>query len=188
MAERRSFRRQARESSKVFSTSAKRQEVKEQRIGRPDQHILRGGHVAERIRNWQPMNDGVLIERLEPIDQGQGVIKAPDGVKHEGMILRRGRVLAVGPGKWHLGEWWKLKSNLFPDMRSWQWIPGWRETLEVKPGDLVIFNARWNDFSDACNRGSGADGRGPMERPLSYRFNPNVHLVQEADIAGVLHG
>lgn len=137
------------------------------------------------------MGDGVLIERLEPIEQYRGSAIVLTDMKQDGkMILRKGRVLAVGPGKWHPGEWW---NGLYATDKTfegrpiwdigWHWIESWRETPEVKPGDLVIFNARWNDLTNAENRGSGADGRGPLERPLSYRFNPWIHLVQEADIA-----
>lgn len=199
MVGRQSFQRQAPESSKEFSTSAKRREPKVRSIGQRGQHTLRGGHVAEAIRNWQPMGDSVLIERLEPIEQQRSSSIVLTDMKQDGkMILRKGRVLAVGPGKWHPGEWWWRSlayylaghpGQYYSDANNqdlWEWIPGWRETPEVKPGDMVIFNARWNDLAHAENRGSGADGRGPIERPLSYRFDPTIHLVQEADIAGIL--
>jgi len=147
--------------------------------------------------SWQLSNDSVLIERLEPIEEPVKGLILTDAKADGKMILRKGRVLSVGPGKWVPGTWWKVKryanthgverGNIdLIDWREWRWIPGYREHLEVKPGDLVLFNARWNDLAHAENRGSGADGRGPLERPLSYKFDPRIHLVQEADIAGKL--
>jgi hypothetical protein len=50
----------------------------------------------------------------------------------------------------------------------------------------VLFNARWNDLAHGELRGTGADKSGPLERPLSYKFDPTIHLVQENDIAGIL--
>jgi co-chaperonin GroES (HSP10) len=118
----------------------------------------------------QPMNDSVLIQRLEPIEQKRGSAIVFTDMKQSGeMILRKGRVLAVGPGK--------------------RDEDGERVPCEVKPGDLVIFNARWNDFAHAELKPVGSDAKSrtaPLERPLSYRFDPTIHLVQEADIAGVL--
>lgn len=68
----------------------------------------------------------------------------------------------------------------------WEWIPGHREHMEVKVGQEVMFNARWNDLAHGELKGTGSDGLGPLERPLSYKFDPLLHLVQEGDIAGIL--
>lgn len=143
------------------------------------------------VRQIAPLNDSVLIERLDPIEQEQkGLIIKPDKRKDEGkMILRKGRVLAVGPGKWIPGAWWYLPCGEFYDCRQWEWIPGYRETPEVKPGMTVIFNARWNDLAHAELKPQGPDIKSrtwPLERPLSYLYDPHIHLVQEADIAGWL--
>ena len=108
---------------------------------------------------------------------------APKGIK--------GVVLSVGPGKWHPGEWWLTKlgdvrnsttGEIVGTVRGWSWQEGWRERMEVKPGDTVLFNSRWNDFAHAENKGTGADGKGPLERPLSYKQDSKLHLVREADI------
>lgn len=119
------------------------------------------------LADWQPMGDGVLIQRLEPIEQQRGsAIVLTDMKQDDKMIIRKGRVLAVGPGK--------------------RDEDGERIEPDVCPGDVVLFNARWNDLTHAENRGTGSDGRGPLERPLSYRFDPTIHLVTEGDIAGKL--
>lgn len=52
----------------------------------------------------------------------------------------------------------------------------------ITPGDLVLFNSKWNDLAHAENKGTGADGAGPLERPLSYKLDPLTHLVTENDI------
>jgi hypothetical protein len=132
----------------------------------------------------QPLDDRVLIQRLEE-PSAIVLTDAPKGIK--------GVVLSVGPGKWHPGEWWfvgqwyrSMYANEPPGpwrkAGSWEWIPGWRETPEVHPGDTVLFNSKWNDFAHAENKGTGADGKGPLERPLSYKQDDRLHLVREADI------
>lgn len=52
----------------------------------------------------------------------------------------------------------------------------------LKPGMVVLFNSKWNDLAHAENKGTGADGKGPLERPLSYHREPLEHLVTEDDI------
>jgi len=44
-------------------------------------------------------------------------------------------------------------------------------SMEVKPGDLVYFNSRWHDLGDDYQQHQWWD-------------DPNVHLVQQADILG----
>src|SRR5712664_3947544 len=140
-----------------------------------------------------PRDDRVLIRRIEePSD-----ILLTDKSKSI-----KGIVLAVGPGKWHPGEWWKLStapplgyglsrltsSNTYWTREGgyWHWYEGWRELPIVKPGDKVLFNSKWNDLANAENKGTGADGSGPLERPLSYKLDPLTHLVQEADIFAIV--
>jgi chaperonin GroES len=94
----------------------------------------------------EPQDDRVLIRRIEE----QRAIILTDAPKS-----LKGIVLAAGPGK-------RNKS-------------GKRIPLDVKPGDKVLFNSRWNDFS-AAEHG----------RPLRYDQDPMIHLVQEADIFGIV--
>lgn len=98
----------------------------------------------------QPRNDRVLIQRIDP---EPGLITLTDADK--GL---RGKVLAVGPGKWVDGE---------------------LEPLGVKVGDTVLFNSKWNDFAD--------DHYGKHVKDLPLGADPKVHLLQEADIIGILH-
>lgn len=123
----------------------------------------------------KPRNNRVLIRRLEEPSKIT-LTDAPKAIK--------GKVLAVGPGKWHPGEWrWVTTGYIGPfDTQEWKWVSGWREPMEVKPGMLVLFNSKWNDLAHAENVGTGADGKGPLERPLSYKLDKLEHLVTEDDI------
>lgn len=56
----------------------------------------------------------------------------------------------------------------------------------LNAGMLVLFNSKWNDLAHAENTGSGADGKGPLERPLSYKLDKLEHLVTEDDIFCIL--
>lgn len=151
---------------------------------------------AALLYDCQPMNDSVLIERLEPMIKMRGGIYLTDDTNGNGPILRRGRVLACGPGKWVEGTWWKVKKSMalpnsditgfYPEYREWEWLEGHREPLDVKPGMTVLFNARWNDFEHGELRGTGSDKSGPLERPLPVGYDEKIHLVQEADIVGIL--
>lgn len=114
---------------------------------------------------WQPMNDGVLVQRIDKPAPASKIVLT-DETSSNSPILREGIVLAVGPGK--------------------RDEDGYREPLAVKPGDKVLFNARWNDLAHQELKGTGSDGSGQLERPLSYKFDPTIHLIQEADIAGLL--
>lgn len=132
----------------------------------------------------QPQNDRVLIQRIEePSDIL--LTDRPKSIK--------GLVLAVGPGKWIEGTWWYLKKRRWLDgpmagleAGEWEWIPGHRQEMTVKPGMKVLFNSKWNDFSAGENKGTGADFSGPLERPLPLKANPLLHLVQEADIFAIV--
>jgi hypothetical protein len=60
------------------------------------------------------------------------------------------------------------------------------EVDTVRPGMKVLFNSRWNDLAHAENIGTGADGQGPLERPLSYKMAKNLHLVTDMDIFAIV--
>lgn len=112
----------------------------------------------------KPLQDRVLVRRL-PLPQG--IIIAPDGAgAANGSTLREGIILAVGPGKYD--------------------EDGDFQPTTVKPGQRVMFNARWNDFAHGELRGTDCDGEGPLERPLPLGADASIHLIQEADIAGIL--
>jgi len=122
----------------------------------------------------QPRNDRVLIRR---IDEQKGLITltdAPKGLK--------GTVLAVGPGKWHEGDWeYHLDTVYQPETKTplcevewWYWEPGWRQEPSVKPGDTVLFSSKWNDLA------------GDYYSDLPVGADPMIHLVQEADVLAVL--
>lgn len=143
-----------------------------------------------------PLEDSVIVRRIEKSIPKSSIVLTDSRKADKQAIMCEGIVLACGPGKWVEGTWWSVHKGWHGDiirdsverpmteMREWQWIPGYREQLDVQPGDKVLFNARWNDFAHDELKGTGADGTGPLERPLSYRFDPMVHLIQEADIAG----
>lgn len=139
-----------------------------------------------------PLEDRVIVRRIAKPIPKSSIVLTDSRKADKQAIMCEGIVLACGPGKWVEGTWWKIGENDFcPDHGDpidcgceYYWIPGYREQLDVQPGDKVLFNARWNDFAHDELKGTGADGTGPLERPLSYRFDPMVHLIQEADIAG----
>jgi hypothetical protein len=122
----------------------------------------------------QPTEDRILVQRID-VSSIIVLTDAPKSIK--------GLVLAVGPGKWHPGEWWYRHTKIGD---FWDWYKGYREPCSVQPGQIVAFNSRWNDLTHAENVGTGADGKGPLERPLSYKLDRNVHLIREADVFGIL--
>jgi chaperonin GroES len=63
----------------------------------------------------KPLNDRVLVKRLESLDRSAGGIIIPDTAKEK---PQEGRVLAVGPGKIEKGE---------------------RHPMTIKVGDRVLF-------------------------------------------------
>lgn len=107
--------------------------------------------------NWKVTDDRVLVRRIEE-PSNLLLTDKPKSIK--------GVVLAVGPGK--------------------RDEDGYREPVTVRPGQIVAFNSRWNDLSHAENVGTGADGKGKLERPLSYKLDSHIHLIREADIFGIL--
>lgn len=105
--------------------------------------------------NIQPMNDYILVQRYQ--EPQKGVIVRPD-VSQEKSI--KGKVLAVGPGKMVDGE---------------------RQPLDVKPGDVVLFNSTWNDFAgDHYTTSSYVEARTNAERD-------RLHLIKENDVFGLVN-
>lgn len=98
----------------------------------------------------QPRNDYVLVERLE--EPQKGTIIIPDVAKERSL---RGKVLAIGPGKWIEG----INGGLV------------RRTPEVNVGDLVLFNSKWSDLSSTHYAEDGP-----------AHFDQKLHLIQEGDI------
>jgi co-chaperonin GroES (HSP10) len=124
----------------------------------------------------QPRNDRVLIRRIEEPEAKIGSIVVPDVARSKAI---KGEVLAVGPGKWIEGCWWKVLKIIdinksFDTAYFWDWVPGYRETPEVKPGQIVLFNSHWNDLASTH-----------YDDDKSALFDPLLHLIQEADILGV---
>lgn len=105
----------------------------------------------------RPLNDRVLIRRIDEPEQRIGSIIVPDIAQSKAI---KGEIVAIGLGKWHPGEFWCVKGK-------WQWLEGWRERPNVLPGQIVYFNSKWDD----------SDGQ----------LAANLHLVQEADIFVVTH-
>jgi hypothetical protein len=175
------------------------------RTGRAGADSGRGNHAATPVAreclpkpkfgpdehsSWEHLqlsSDRILVRRLEE-RAALTLTDQPKSIK--------GVVLAVGPGKWIPGTWWKVGISAdMPDIANfywskedgaWEWIPGYYQTPEVKPGMCVLFNSKWNDFSAGENVGSGADGKGPLERPLSYKLDKTLHLVTEGDIFAIV--
>ena len=73
-----------------------------------------GGYV---VMSFKPLNDRVLVKRLESEEKTAGGLFIPDTAKEK---PSRGEVVAVGPGK--------------PD------DSGKRVPLGIKAGDIVLFN------------------------------------------------
>ena len=132
----------------------------------------------------QPRNDRVLIRRIEEPEAKIGSIIVPDVAREKAL---KGEVLAVGPGKWEEGCWWKVRhtsTNIEADREhfkmtttpayEWEWIEGHRVPPEVHPGQIVLFSSKWNDLSSTH-----------YDDDKAALFDPLLHLVQEADILGI---
>jgi chaperonin GroES len=67
--------------------------------------------------NIQPLNDRIIVKRTDSEEKTKGGIVIPDSAKEK---PSRGKVIAVGPGKFHAES-------------------GKRLPVEVKKGQLVLF-------------------------------------------------
>lgn len=102
-----------------------------------------------------------MVQRVAN-EKPKGAIVVPEIATENGI---KGKVLAVGPGKWIEG----VNGDLV------------QRPLEVKPGDLVYFNSKWNDFAgDHYVTSSYVEARTGAERE-------RLHLIQEADIFAVVN-
>jgi len=115
----------------------------------------------------QPMNDRVLISRIEDVEK-IGSIIVPDVAKVKSF---KGVVVAVGPGKRISGSWWSIKQA--DGTRKWEWEDSYRRPVSLRVGQIVIFNSRWDDLTDGYEK-------------LGQSDHDRLHLVQEADIIGTL--
>jgi co-chaperonin GroES (HSP10) len=147
------------------------------------ERIQSQGRAAEFDAEGQilaPRNDRVLIRRIEEPEAVIGGIIVPDVAREKAL---KGEVLAVGPGKWEPGEFWSVKKRHYVPMRdewveyrTWEWVPGYHEAPEVKPGQIVLFSSKWNDLASTH-----------YDDDKSALFDPLLHLIQEADILGITH-
>lgn len=126
----------------------------------------------------QPLNDRVLIRRLDEPER-IGSIIVPDIARQRAI---KGEIVAVGPGKWIPGEWWRVKVDrpmvghpeYWDYSYEWQWIEGYREVPSVYPGQTVYFNSKWHDLAP-YHEGN--------ENPF---WDDQLHMVQIADIFAVI--
>lgn len=110
----------------------------------------------------EPLHDRVLIRRIEEPDSPITLTDKPKGIK--------GVILAIGLGKWIKG----INGGMV------------RKKSDIKPGDFVLFNSKWNDLTSGELIGTGADHKGPLERPLPLTGDPMIHLIREADIFALI--
>ena len=122
------------------------------------------------MQSLRPLNDRVLIRRLDEPEQRIGSIIVPDVAKSRAI---KGEIIAVGPGKWHPGEWWFLRDEISGAF-EWEWFDGYREAPSVYPGQTVYFNSKWSD--------TGADYQHP-----GVGWDETLHMVQIADIFAVIN-
>jgi hypothetical protein len=81
-----------------------------------------------------PRNDRVLVERI-PEPAKRGVLHTPECAEQASVWTR---IVEVGPGKWHEGEWWLVKGK-------WEWCePEFMPTV-VKPNQIAIIGP-YTDF------------------------------------------
>ena len=114
--------------------------------------------------DFQPLGDRVLVRRLPKT----GILDSHKLPDHAGtdMVQAEGEVIRTGPGRTD--------------------DEGYLQPIGVKPGDKVLFNARWNDFRHEELEGSDCDRKGPLERPLPAGHPRDIFLITEGDIAGIL--
>lgn len=118
------------------------------------------------LSNFQPTGQRILVRRLPQPDEVI-LLDAHDEKDGGEMVFAEGEILAVGPGYFDEdGDFWPTT---------------------VKPGQHIIFNARWNDFCHQELKATGCDGNGPLERPVpQFIWGEKLYLITEGDIAGIL--
>lgn len=77
----------------------------------------------------KPLHDQVLVEAILE-DQSIGGVLLPDNAKEGGGLIRKGKVLEVGPG-----EGWQRRSDGMSVFSDWVLAP-----MPVKVGDVVWFD------------------------------------------------
>lgn len=88
-------------------------------------------------------------------------------------------MLAVGPGKKATGDWYHVGGTWETDANGiqqkvggeWEWIERESGLEAPKVGSIVYFNSKWHDLGDDYQQ-------------HAYWDNPNLHLVQFADVVG----
>jgi chaperonin GroES len=85
---------------------------------------------------FSPLNDLILVEVFQATDKSEGGIILPDIAKEK---PRRGKVLAVGPGKMYTGGYEEHHSRLNFGATIYRKIPPHRVPSEVSVGDTVLF-------------------------------------------------
>lgn len=121
----------------------------------------------EFVTEWEPRNDRILVRITEEV-QAKTSLHIPESARTIRSLSRIGTVLKCGPGKWIPGEWWKVRKRdgglLY---EAWEWFPGHREEMIIKPGMKVLVG----QFDDWSAMDAGWE---------------NVILCQEADVRAIL--
>lgn len=106
------------------------------------------------MRKILPRGEQVLINPMPSTPRGASISDSSRIIMADATQepSRTGEVLAVGPGRWVPGTWWFVLKGWMPEwvefpgkvhppseIREWEWIPGYWERPEVKPGDMVLF-------------------------------------------------
>jgi co-chaperonin GroES (HSP10) len=123
------------------------------------------------------LNDLVLVRRIDDgttgvtlSDTGTTIIKPKRIILPESVQARsiKGKVLAVGPGKWIPGEWWKVRGK-------WEWFDGFRDNWGLRPGMTVLFNSKWQDFASDY-----------LKKTPTHHDN-TLHMIQQADVFAIVN-
>lgn len=111
----------------------------------------------EFVTEWEPRNDRMLVRLLPEVYKG--VLHLPEN-RSALTLTRLGMVLKTGPGKWVEGTWWHFEKP----QSHWEWIPGHREEMVIKPGMRVAIG----QFTDWESNAAG--------------WGENIVLCQQADV------
>src|ERR1700688_2657582 len=128
---------------------------------------------------WEPMNDRILVQKIE--EPHKSLIVTPDAhwLQRKGKSniaeVHLGKVLAVGPGKYQPGFWYREGGVYIPDENGiqhkfggeWVWSLGGRIPLDVREGELVAFG-RFTDW---------AEGGMVMIQEADIMFKPTAPLT-----------